>query len=104
MAQRTVRWTRTADVQYVGILEYWLKRNKSAIYSKKLIKTVGERTKQLAETPFIYKKADFKNTRVASIGNFSIFYKVTNDEILITAFWDNRQDQKKLLQILKDKK
>jgi len=104
MAQRTVRWTRTADIQYVGILEYWLKRNKTATYSKKLIKIVAERTKQLAETPFIYKKADFKNTRVASIGNFSIFYLVTKDEILITAFWDNRQDPKKLLRILKDKK
>ncbi len=102
MAQRTVRWTRTADIQYVGILEYWLKRNSSATYSKKLIKIVAERTKQIAETPFTYKKADFKNTRVASIGNFSIFYKVTNDEILITAFWDNRQDPKKLLQVLKD--
>ncbi len=104
MAQRTVRWTRTADIQYVGILEYWLKRNKSTTYSKKLIKIVAKRTKQLAGTPFIYKKADFKDTRVASIGNFSIFYKVTNDEILITAFWDNRQDPKKLLKILKDKK
>jgi len=41
---------------------------------------------------------------VALIGNFSIFYEVTNEEILITAFWDNRQDPKKLLQILKDKK
>ena len=104
MAQRTVRWTRTADIQYVGILEYWVKRNKSVTYSKKLIKIVAERTKQLAETPFIYKKADFKDTRVASLGNFSIFYKVTEDEILITAFWDNRQDPKKLLRILKDKK
>src|SRR6056297_364735 len=104
MAQRTVRWTRTADIQYVGILEYWLKRNKSDTYSRKLIKIVTERTKQLAETPFIYKKADFKDARVASIGNFSIFYKVTKDEILITAFWDNRQDPKKLLQVLKEKK
>ena len=104
MAQRTVRWTRIADIQYVGILEYWVKRNKSVTYSKKLIKIVAESTKQLAETPFIYKKADFKDTRVASLGNFSIFYKVTEDEILITAFWDNRQDLKKLLRILKDKK
>ncbi len=104
MAKRTVRWTRTADIQYIGILEYWVKRTKSATYSKKLIKVVAERTEHLAETPFIYKKADFKDTRVASLGNFSIFYKVTDDEILITAFWDNRQDPNKLLRILKDKK
>lgn len=104
MAKRTVKWTRTADIQYVGILEYWVKRNKSNTYSKKLIKIVAERTKQIAETPFIYKTADFKDTRVASLSNFSIFYKVTEQEILITAFWDNRQDPKKLLRILKEKK
>lgn len=102
MAKRTVRWTRTADIQYVGILEYWVKRNKSAIYSKKLIKIVAEQTRQIAETPFIYKKTDFKEIRVASIGNFSIFYNVTREEILITAFWDNRQDPKKLVNVLKD--
>lgn len=104
MAKRTVRWTRTADIQYVGILEYWLKRNRSVIYSKKLIKIVAERTNQIAETPFIYKKADFKDTRVTSLGHFSIFYKVTDKEVLITSFWDNRQDPKKLLQILKGEK
>ncbi|NRA92553.1 MAG: type II toxin-antitoxin system RelE/ParE family toxin [Psychroserpens sp.] len=104
MAKRTIKWTRTADIQYVGILEYWVKRNKSSTYSKKLIKIVAKRTEQLAETPFICKKAEFKDTHVASLGNFSIFYKVTDKEILITAFWDNRQDPKKLLQILKDKK
>ncbi len=35
------------------ILEYWVKRNKSATYLKKLIKIVAERTKQIADTPFI---------------------------------------------------
>lgn len=78
MAKRTIRWTRTADIQYVGILEYWVKRNKSNTYSKKLIKIVAARTKQISETPFIYKSADFKDTCVASLGNFSIFYKVTD--------------------------
>lgn len=100
MARRNIRWTRTADIQYVGILEYWVKRNKSATYSKKLIEIVSQRTKQIAETPFVYKKADFKDTRVASLGNYSIFYKVTEQEILITAFWDNRQSPEKLLKIL----
>ncbi|WP_262707727.1 type II toxin-antitoxin system RelE/ParE family toxin [Leeuwenhoekiella aestuarii] len=84
--------------------EYWVKWNKSTTYSKKLIQIVAERTNQIAETPFIYRKTDFKDTWVTSLGNFSIFYKVADNEIVITAFWDNRQDQKKLLQILSDKK
>jgi len=104
MAKRNVKWTRIADIQYVGILEYWVKRNKSANYSRKLIKMVAERTKQIADTPFIYKKTDFKDIRVASLGNFSIYYKISEEEIVITAFWDNRQDPKKLLQVLTQKK
>ena len=104
MAKRNVAWTKTADLQFIGILEYWVKRNKSNTYSKKLLKLVSERTKQIAENPLIYKKTDFKDTRITSLGNFSIFYKVFDEEIIITAFWDNRQDPKRLLEILKDKK
>lgn len=104
MAKRNVVWTRTADIQLVGILEYWVKRNKSNTYSKKLIKLVTERAQQISEKPFIYKSTDFKETRVASIGNFSMYYKVTKSQIIISAFWDNRQDPKKLLKILQSKK
>jgi len=104
MAKRNVIWTRTADLEFVGILEYWIKRNKSNSYSKKLIKLVSERTEQIAKQPFIYKSADFKNIRVASLGNFSIYYKVTDEQIIISAFWDNRQDPKKLLKLLQNKK
>ena len=104
MAKRNVIWTRTADLQFVGILEYWVKRNKSNAYSKKLVKLVSERTKQIADKPLIYKATDFKEVRVASLGNFSIYYKVSEKEIIITAFWDNRQDPEKLLKILENKK
>jgi hypothetical protein len=52
----------------------------------------------------IYKVTDFQDVRVASMSNFSIYYKVTDKEIIITAFWDNRQNPKKLLEILENKK
>lgn len=100
MAKRNVIWTRTADIQLVGILEYWANRNKSNSYSKKLLKLVSERTKQIAKQPLIFKATDFKNTRVASMRNFSIFYQFNDKEIIITAFWDNRQDPKKLLDFI----
>jgi hypothetical protein len=104
VAKRNVIWTKTADIQFVGILEYWVKRNGSNSYSKKLVKLVSKRTKQISEKPFIYKATDFKETRVASLGNFSIYYKALEMEIIITAFWDNRQDPKKLLKVLEGKK
>jgi len=103
MAKRNVVWTRTADLQFIGILEYWSKRNKSTAYSKKLIQLVAQRTNQIAKSPFAYKATNFKDTRVASLGNFSIFYKVTDKQVIITAFWDNRQDPNMLLKILQKK-
>jgi plasmid stabilization system protein ParE len=61
MAKHNVIWTRTADIQFIGILEYWVKRNKSNIYSKKLVKSVSERTWQIAEKPLIFRATDFKD-------------------------------------------
>ena len=104
MAKRNVIWTKTADLQYIGILEYWVRRSKSNSYSKKLVKLVFERTRQIAKNPFIYKSTNFKDVRVASMGNFSIYYKITDEQIIVSAFGDNRQDPKKLLKILKNKK
>jgi len=104
MAKRNIVWARTADLQFVGILEYWVKRNESNNFSKKLLKLVTERTLQISENPFIYKSTDFKDVRVASLKNFSIYYKVTDKQIIVTAFWDNRQDPKKLLKILQNEK
>jgi hypothetical protein len=75
MAKRNVVWTRTAVIQPVGILEYWVKRNKSNRFSKKLLKLVTDRTLQISERPFIHKAIDFKDVRVASLKNFSIYYK-----------------------------
>ena len=60
-----------------------------------------DHTKEIAKTPFMYKSTDFKDVRVASLDNFSIYYKITEESIIITAFWDNRQDPRKLLDILK---
>ena len=36
------------------------------------------------------------------MGHFSTFYKVTEDKLIVTAFWDNRQDPKKLIKIIRD--
>lgn len=104
MVGRNVIWTRTADIQFVGILEYWATRNKSNTYSKKLLKLVGDMTSQIAKTPFIYKSTDFQDTHVATLVHYSIYYHVNDEFITVTAFWDNRQDLGKLLKVLQSQK
>jgi plasmid stabilization system protein ParE len=101
MAKRTVVWTQTAAQQRREILKYWVKRNGTTTYAEKLIKLTAEQINVIQSNPKLFKKADFLETYVSALGHFSIFYKFNKDLLIITAFWDNRQDPKKLLDILK---
>ena len=101
MAQKKIIWTETAARQRRSILEYWLQRNQSPTYSLKLLRLSNEKANLIAENPLIYKTAEFPDTHVAAMGHFSLFYKITDNAIVITAFWDNRQDPKELLKLLK---
>ena len=104
MAQRQkliVEWTRTAEIQFIGILEYWTKRNKSTSYAKKLTAQVWDKIEIIQGHPLSSTKTDDFESRRVSLGHFSILYQILEKKIVITAFWDNRQDPAKLYEILK---
>ena len=97
-----VFWTQTAKEQRDYIFDYWNKRNKSTNYSEKLNISIRERISLLKNHPEIGKEVDFKNTKAVSLGHYSILYKIIRPKIIITAFWDNRQDPEKLIKSLKE--
>ncbi|MFA9187509.1 type II toxin-antitoxin system RelE/ParE family toxin [Flavobacterium magnesitis] len=101
MAKKSVVWTETAIKQRREILKYWTIRNKSTKYAEKLIGLINERIKLISQNPEAGKPTNHLDTREAAMGNFSIYYKSDDNQIIITAFWDNRQDPKKLLKLLK---
>jgi plasmid stabilization system protein ParE len=68
MAQLTIHWTETAISQRNYIFGYWIKRNQSTTYAKKLNEKIKERTNLLKQNPELGKKTDFKNTRAVSLG------------------------------------
>ena len=96
-------WTATALQQRNFIFHYWNERNKSNLYSKKLNSSLKQRIENLKTHPNIGKPTEHKNTRVISLGHFSVFYRKIDSIIYITAFWDNRQDPKRLIDFLKAK-
>ena len=102
MAQLKIFWTQTAIKQRNYIFEYWSKRNKSNSYAKKLNKSIKERTELLKNQPNMGKQTNFKQTRLISLGHYSILYKQVGLQIIITGFWDNRQNPEKLLKFLND--
>ena len=103
MAARKIVWTETAARQRREILRYWTLRNGSTAYAEKLIKLTTARIKVILKHPESYKTTIYPETRISAMGHFSILYKLTEDQIIITAFWDNRQNPKKLIEIIKDK-
>jgi plasmid stabilization system protein ParE len=104
MAQRQIIWTRTADIQLIGVLEYWANRNKSKLFAEALLKIVTKKTLQIADNPKLFRATHMEAVRMAPLGHYSIFYKITEKAIFIIAFWDNRQDPKRLLEIIRSKK
>lgn len=96
----TTFWTQTAVNQRNYIFNYWNKRNRSYSYTQKLNREIRKRTEQLKLQPEMSKKTNFGNTRVIIMTHYSILYKIDNQKIIITGFWDNRQDPKKLLKFL----
>jgi len=95
-------WTKRASKQFDDVLDYWIERNKSNVYALKLIDEVDDRLKFISLHPLASIATNYPNTRKCVMGNYSIIYKVSEDKIYITAFWDNRQDPDKLDSILKN--
>lgn len=102
MAERIVVWTETAAKQRREILKYWTKRNSSTKYAEKLIRITKNRINTILTNPLASKKADYPETREAALGHFSIYYQISENKLIITAFWDNRQDPNELLKLIKD--
>ena len=100
MAELSIFWTKTALKQRNYTFEYWNDRNKSTTYSKKLNLSIKERTNILKTNSELGKRTDYNNTRVISLGHYSNLYKKVDLKIIITGFWDNRQNPNKLLKFL----
>jgi plasmid stabilization system protein ParE len=100
MAKRKIIWTQTAAKQRREILSYWTERNKSTTYAETLIEITAKHLKVICKNPEAFKETDFYEVRESAMGHFSLFYKITPNQIIIMAFWDNRQDPKKLLKAI----
>ncbi len=100
MAERSIVWTKTALKQRREILNYWKNKNKSTTYPEKIIKLSQNRIAAINKNPLAFKKSQFLDNREPAIGHFNIYYKLAHNQIIITAFWDIRQDPKTIIGLL----
>lgn len=97
-----VIWTETALKQRNSIFDYWNKRNGNRNYSRKLNRIINDRINQIQSNPQSGNPSEIPRYRVLAMSNYSLIYRQEQKEIYIVSFWDNRQDRKKLLNLLKN--
>ena len=94
-------WAPNALQSRKSIFAYWNKRNKSNDFSKKINLLIYEKIDLLKNFPLTGVEIQNEDARILHFHNYSLVYKISQSEIYILAFWDNRQNPSKLLEILK---
>jgi plasmid stabilization system protein ParE len=92
MAKRKIVWSNRAIKRLYGILEFYDQRNKSKTYSDKLFRLLQKEVKILLKFPEIGLKTTEETTRGLILGDYIVYYEITDDKIVIHTIWDARQD------------
>ena len=96
MARKQIIWSRNARFQLQSVLEFYIDRNKSNVYSFKLLDQVEDLMLTLSQNELIGRLTSNKSTRVIPMKVCLVFYEINSDTIEIVSFWDNRQDNEGL--------
>ncbi len=97
---KEIVWSRRALIERFQILEYWINRNKSSRFSKKLDKLFLQKIELLTFHPFIGKKTTTESIRIKIVSDYLIFYEILENEIHILSIKDGRQNPVKFKDIL----
>lgn len=100
MAKQII-WSRLAHSDRIQILEYWIDRNKSNVYSKRLNRIFEDIADLISKHRKMGKETDVKNVRIKIIKNYFFTYRETETTIEILTIWDSRQDPSKFERIIK---
>jgi len=103
MVKRKIEWLAEAKLDLKDILDFYIERNGSAVYSKKLNSRLTYSIQLLAKNPFIGIKTGFDNVRSLIKDDYQIIYEIFDSSILILIIWDCRRtpDDKRIGQRIK---
>jgi plasmid stabilization system protein ParE len=96
MDEKEIRWSLKAIHDKMGILDYWINRNKSKNYSRKLDRLFDKKLSGAAKDPESGKKTDYKNIRIKIATHYLIFYRIQEKHIEVVRIWDARRNPKNL--------
>jgi plasmid stabilization system protein ParE len=92
MAKRKIVWSNRAKIRLYAILDFYVIRNKSKVYSNKLQKLISKEVKLLLKQPDLGLKTSEDTIRGLIIENYIVYYEITDEKIIIHTIWDSRQN------------
>lgn len=98
MVKHKINWSIEAEQDLIEILDFYIQRNGSAIYSRKLNLEIKKSILTISKNPDIGLKTEFDYVRALITGDYQIIYEITQETILISMVWDCRRnpDDKKI--------
>jgi toxin YoeB len=98
---KQIIWSKLALQDRRNILEYWIKRNKSNSYSKKLNQIFIETADLISKHPKIGKQTELTGIRYKVVRDYLFTYRETKKSIEVLTIWDSRQDPENFDRIIK---
>jgi plasmid stabilization system protein ParE len=92
MAKYNIEWSIEARLDLIDVLEFYIIRNKSAAYSKKLNSKINRSIKLITKNPLIGLQSQIDSVRALITGDYQIIYEIFNNVIVIIMIWDCRRD------------
>ncbi len=92
MAKYKIEWSIEARLDLIDILEFYINRNKSASYSKKINSIINRSLKLIIQNPLIGLQSQIESVRALITGDYQIVYEISDRMILIVMIWDCRRD------------
>jgi toxin YoeB len=92
MVRFKIEWSCEARLDLIDILDYYIKRNKSNVYSIKLNAKINRSLKQLTKNPFLGIPTDYESVRIIVTGHYQIIYEIFDQLILVIMIWDCRRN------------
>ena len=93
---REIIWSANAKADRIEILQYWIARNKSNSYSKKLNLLFKESISLIARNPGAGHLTIKENVRVKIVKDYLIIYEITDSAIYLLSIFDGRRDPQKI--------
>ena len=92
MFKRKIIWSTPAKIELLEILEFYIKRNGNANYSRKFYSKI-KRLLDLHRTfAFIGKKTNLENVRAIIVDDFMIFYEIDDTKIIVLTIWNSKRN------------